>query len=229
MAADALLGQTYENFELIISDNASTDGTAGICNLYMKQDSRIRYIRQPPNIGAAPNHNFVAAHARGELIKWASADDLYAPELLERCIGALDEYPHIVLAHSWTALIDDGGRGNREDRVSAGAPPPCGRQNASGACSTENRGDDFYGVIRAEVFRGVRPQGSYHHADHTFVTDIALQGPFYQIPDWLFSRRDHLDRAERARPQARARCGRTWIHAGRTGCGTRAIRLYAEY
>ena len=48
---EALLGQSYEDFELIISDNASTDGTADICRRYEKQDSRIRYIRQPRNIG----------------------------------------------------------------------------------------------------------------------------------------------------------------------------------
>ena len=51
---EALLGQTYEDFELIISDNASTDGTADICQRYGKQDSRIRYIRQPRNIGLNP-------------------------------------------------------------------------------------------------------------------------------------------------------------------------------
>ena len=57
---EALLGQSYEDFELIISDNASTDGTADICRRYEKQDSRIRYVRQPHNIGLFPNHNFVS-------------------------------------------------------------------------------------------------------------------------------------------------------------------------
>ena len=66
---ESLLGQSYEDFELIISDNASTDGTADICRRYAKQDSRIRYIRQPHNIGSAPNHNFVIEQARGELFK----------------------------------------------------------------------------------------------------------------------------------------------------------------
>jgi glycosyltransferase involved in cell wall biosynthesis len=75
---EALLGQSYEDFELIISDNASTDGTADICRRYGEQDSRIRYVRQSRNIGCAPNHNFVVKEARGELFKWASDDDLYA-------------------------------------------------------------------------------------------------------------------------------------------------------
>ncbi len=62
---EALLGQTYEDFELIISDNDSTDGTADICRRYAKQDSRIRYFRQPRNIGCNPNHNFVIKQAPG--------------------------------------------------------------------------------------------------------------------------------------------------------------------
>ena len=61
---EALLGQSYEDFELIISDNASTDSTAGICQRYAEQDSRIRYIRQPHNIGLSPNHNFVLPGSR---------------------------------------------------------------------------------------------------------------------------------------------------------------------
>ena len=72
---EALLGQSYEDFELIISDNASTDGTADICRRYEKQDSRIRYVRQPRNIGLAPNHNFVLEQAREELFKWAYHDE----------------------------------------------------------------------------------------------------------------------------------------------------------
>ena len=55
---EALLGQSYGDFELIISDNASTDSTPDICQHYAQQDSRIRYFRQPHNIGLAPNHNF---------------------------------------------------------------------------------------------------------------------------------------------------------------------------
>ncbi len=106
---EALLGQTYEDFELIISDNASTDGTADICRRYEKQDPRIRYYRQERNIGCAPNHNFVIQQARGELFKTASHDDLYARDLLRLCVDALDEHPQVVLAHSWSAVIDGSG------------------------------------------------------------------------------------------------------------------------
>ena len=78
---DVLLGQSFADFELIISDNASTDGTGDICLRYDRQDSRVRYFRQPDNVGPGPNHNFVAEKARGELFKWAANDDLYACDL----------------------------------------------------------------------------------------------------------------------------------------------------
>ena len=96
-ALDALLGQTYEDFELIVSDNASTDGTADICRRYASSTS-IEYVRQPHNIGLVPNHIFVMEGAKSELFKWASHDDLYARDLLERCVQALDEDPSAVRA-----------------------------------------------------------------------------------------------------------------------------------
>src|SRR5690348_2515296 len=120
---DSLIEQTFEDFELIISDNASTDGTAGICRRYEKLDSRIRYFRQPRNIGGAPNHNFVARQARGELFKWVSADDLYARDLLERCVDALNDLPHVVLAHPWTATIDGSGAARAVEYSLATASP----------------------------------------------------------------------------------------------------------
>ena len=106
---NALLGQSYEDFELIISDNASTDSTADICRQYAKQDARIRYIRQGHNIGLAPNHNFVFRESRGALFKWAASDDLYGRDLMQRCVTALDEHPDVALAHSWEAAIDGNG------------------------------------------------------------------------------------------------------------------------
>jgi glycosyltransferase involved in cell wall biosynthesis len=224
---DTLLGQSYEDFELIISDNASTDGTADICHQYRNQDSRIRYFRQQRNIGLAPNHNFVFEQARGELFKWASHDDLYARDLLQRCVDALDENPHVVLAHSWTAIVDGSGAVAEKleyplTTVSLRAP------ERFHSMLFANGGDDVYGVVRANILRRTALHGSHHHADRTITTEIALQGPFYQVQDWLYFRRDHPEREERACPTLRTRCANM---DPRRADRLRhpAVRLYAEY
>jgi glycosyltransferase involved in cell wall biosynthesis len=223
---DALLGQSYEDFELIISDNASTDGTAEICRPYLKQDPRIRYIRQPHNIGAAPNHNFVVGKARGELFKWTSADDLYGRDLLKCCVDALDEYPRVVLAHTWTALIDSSGLVTEAIEyplaTASSRAPDRFRSMLYGKA-----GDDSYGVIRAEVLRRTSLHDSYHHADRTITAEFALHGPFYQVPDWLYFRRLHSEQAG-GRRKVRSRC--TVLDPRRANrIRHPAVRLYTEY
>ncbi|TNC28611.1 glycosyltransferase family 2 protein [Amycolatopsis alkalitolerans] len=202
---DALLGQSFEDFELIISDNASTDGTEEICRTYAAKDSRIRYIRLPQNIGAAPNHNFVFDEARGELFKWASHDDLYGRDLLLRCVEALDERPEMILAHSWNAIIDENSRVTQPFDYTLRTDSPHAPTRFR-SLLLEPGGDDFYGVIRSDVLRRVKPHNSYHHADRTFVAAVTLQGPFFQVPELLYFRRDHPTRAERANPTMRKRC-----------------------
>lgn len=202
---DSLLGQSYEDFELLISDNASTDGTADICRRYEQQDSRIRYIRLPRNIGLAPNHNMLVKQARGELFKWASHDDLYARELLEQCIAGLDEDPRVVLAHSWTAMIDGSGTITEKVEYPLATASLRAPERFRSALFADG-GDDTGGVMRTAVLRRTPLHGSYHHADRTVITEVSLHGPFYQVPDWLYFRRDHPERAERACPTVRSRC-----------------------
>jgi glycosyltransferase involved in cell wall biosynthesis len=225
---EALLGQTYTDFELIISDNASTDGTPEICESYAKQDSRIRYIRQPRNIGLSPNHNFVVREARGEMFKWAAADDLYGRDLLRCCVEALDEHPGVVLAHSYTAAIDaDGTVTHALDYPLATASPHAPERlrsflfGSSGLFETSGpqgrrlirvnndgilRACDEYGVIRTSVLRKIAPLGSYHHSDRIVVVELILRGPFHITPDWLYFRRDHPDRTYNVSPSLRTRC-----------------------
>ncbi|MGO9079746.1 MAG: glycosyltransferase family 2 protein [Streptosporangiaceae bacterium] len=223
---DALLGQSYENFELIISDNASTDGTADICRRYEKMDSRIRYVRQLRNIGCAPNHNFVIRQARGELFKTASHDDLYARDLLRLCIDTLDEHPDVVLAHSWSAVIDESGVVTNlvDYPVNTAAPRAPERFRSM---LFDGWGDDEGGVIRIDVLRRIALHDSYHFADRTFTTEIALHGPFYMVPDWLYFRRQHAGQGG-ARSTVRARCANLDPRRANR-LRHPAARLYAEY
>jgi glycosyltransferase involved in cell wall biosynthesis len=87
-ALDSLLAQTFTDFELIISDNASTDATQEICQEYAEQDSRIRYIRQSTNMGAMPNFTFVLDEARAEYFMWVAHDDKWSLNWLAELLAA---------------------------------------------------------------------------------------------------------------------------------------------
>ncbi|MBB4906294.1 glycosyltransferase family 2 protein [Actinophytocola algeriensis] len=223
---DALLGQSFEDYELIITDNASTDGTAGICKRYLKADSRISYHRLPRNIGAAGNHNHVFTLASGELFKWASHDDLYGRTLLERCVEFLDDNPDFVLAHSYNATIDSHGKIIEPYDYRIPTDSPSAAERFRGLLHAPG-GDDFYGVIRTADLRRVKPHDSYHHADRTFVMDMAMQGRFHQVAELLYFRRDHENRAERANPSIRSRCAN--LDPKRATGFNPAPRLLAEY
>ncbi len=222
---EALLGQSFTDFELIISDNASTDSTGDICRRYEKQDSRVRYFRQPRNIGLAPNVNFIIGQARGELYKEASHDDLYARDLLESCVEALDEYPQVVLAHSWTAKVDGSGKVTEASEYPLTTATPRAPERFR-SMLFDSGGDDDYGVMRMDVRRRIALMGSHHHSDRTITAEIVLHGPFYQVPDWLYFRREHS--GQNGHAPVRRRCANMdprranrWRHP--------AVRLYGEY
>lgn len=95
-AIESLLSQTFRDFEIIISDNASTDGTDRLCETYAASDRRIRYIRQARNLGALRNFTIVREAATGPYFMWAAADDCWQPRFLERCIREFNGDPDLV-------------------------------------------------------------------------------------------------------------------------------------
>ena len=97
-ALDSLLSQSYKNFELIISDNASTDGTQKICEEYIARDKRIRYIRQNENIEEL-NFEFVLKEARGNYFMWVSDDDVWDSRFVEECIKRFNTDKGLSLIH----------------------------------------------------------------------------------------------------------------------------------
>ena len=163
---------------------------------------------------------------RGELFKWASHDDLYARDLLRRCVEALDERPDVILAHSDQAVIDGDGKVKVPYEYGLATDSPHAPERFR-SLLFEPGGDDFYGVMRADVLRRVKPHDSYHHADRTFVAEITLHGPFHQVPELLYFRRDHPTRAERANPSKRSRCVN--LDPRRAGPLHPTPRLLAEY
>lgn len=98
----AILAQDFGDFELIISDNASTDRSAEICEGFARQDSRIRFVRQPSNRGATVNFRFVLDQARAPLFMWAAADDVRSPDFLTRTVAVLQSRPDVIAANCRT-------------------------------------------------------------------------------------------------------------------------------
>ena len=106
---ESILGQTFTDLELIISDNASTDDTEKICCRFAERDSRIRYFHNPENLGAARNFNITFELARGRYVKWQGHDDPIPPDFLEHCVAVLDNDPSVVLAYGRQIAIDEHG------------------------------------------------------------------------------------------------------------------------
>lgn len=114
IALDSLLAQTFTDFELIISDNASTDKTGEICEEYAEKDNRIRYVRQEENKGASFNFKFVLQQARGGYFMWAAHDDEWDRPFVEACVRGLESSQDKGLAFTNIVNIDSFGRTIRE-------------------------------------------------------------------------------------------------------------------
>lgn len=203
-AVESLLAQTFTDFELILLDNASTDGTERICMEFAARDSRVRYLREPVNTGGIRNHNRTVELARGEYFKWAAHDDNYAPTFVERCVQYLDSSPATVLAFCRTEFIDESGARLRayEHPLDLERPDP-GDRFLAYVFANHILVED-YGLMRTAVLRSTPLFGTFVWSDMVLFAELALRGPFHEIPEVLFFRRDHPQRAMRANKNARA-------------------------
>jgi glycosyltransferase involved in cell wall biosynthesis len=217
---ESLLAQTYANFEIVISDNASTDGTWSIIQSLAARDCRVRPFRTSRNLGGAWNHNRVLELACGEYFRWCGADDVIAPRFVEACVAALEQTPRAVLAFPMSVVIDEAG--NKIDRTRSllplDSPDPVRRfQSLLRALpATQNA---FYGLIRTDTLRRARPMGTFMANDRCLLAELSLMGPFVQIEEHLMFRRKHEENARRSvdeehrllRPEAQPRFGaREW-------------------
>jgi glycosyltransferase involved in cell wall biosynthesis len=198
-AIESLLGQTYPDFELIISDNASTDGTGSICSDFERRDGRIRYARSDVNVGAAANYNRLVEMARGDYFKWAAHDDLCLPGYLESCVAVLDANPGVVVCYPRTRIIDEEGRdrGPYQDDLHLTSPRSHERFRdvvfrEAGECNA------VFGLIRTGVLRKTGLIGNYPASDMILLSELALHGNFHEVPEALFQRRDHPTTSIRA-------------------------------
>jgi glycosyltransferase involved in cell wall biosynthesis len=202
-ALDSLLAQTFADFELILSDNASTDGTEAICREYAKKDSRIRFFRSETNYGAAWNFNNTFRMARGKYFKWAAHDDLHHPLFLERCVEILEQDASVVLCFARTAVIDSDGKEAGELIYRTDLHAASRKQRFLHFASTEHIVHEIFGLIRADVLRNTPLIGPYLGSDLVLLGKLSLYGPFIQVPERLFLHREH-DKRSMLNPQGAA-------------------------
>lgn len=191
-AIESILGQTFTDFSLLISDNASTDATEEICRRYAAQDSRIEYLRQPKNIGAGPNFNAAFRPGSAPYFKWAAHDDVLMPEYLAKCIELLDRDPSLSIAHSPAADIDAEGKQvgtyDYEMRLDGDTPSERFWKLLWTGYFTE-----VFGVFRSDCVARSPLMGSYVGGDRNFMADMLFQGNVGYVEEYLFLRRKHPD------------------------------------
>jgi len=189
-ALDSLLAQDYQNFEVIISDNASSDDTERICEEYAKRDCRVAYHRVSKNMGAIWNFNNVFELATGKYFMWAAYDDIRDPRCVSACVSALESHPEAALCCTKINFIDESGHQVESPRR-AYAIRPTGntrldrvRQVAQGEAPF-----DFYGLARTDVLADVRRQVPTWGFDVIVLLELCLRGPVVLVPETLFSYR----------------------------------------
>lgn len=204
-AIESVLDQNYTNFELIISDNASTDATEQICRDFSKKDKRIKYNRLPNNLGASNNFNNTFHLSKGKYFKWAAHDDVLEKNYLQRCVAFLEEHKEIGLCHTYSHLINKHGEKKGELKFDG---------------FNNQKKDNFHqfleflkyfrymqydvvvvnGLFRSKVLATTSLIGSYHSSDFVLTAQLIMNSRIHIIKEFLFNTRQHPQSSLAANP-----------------------------
>ncbi|MEM7231300.1 MAG: glycosyltransferase family 2 protein [Planctomycetota bacterium] len=198
---DHVLAQTHKDLEIIISDNASTDGTEEICREYVARDDRIQYHRNETNVGAAPNYNRTVNLSTGQFFKFMAHDDLIRPTYVETCLNSFDEYGEdVIVCYPKTIHIDDAGTEVEEysDRLDLDHEKP--QDRLSHYMQNVRQCNAAHGLMRLDGLRKTRLIGAYNNSDMIFLAELLLLGKIREVPEPLFLRRVH-EKSSRAANQ----------------------------
>lgn len=202
----SILAQDFGDFELIISDNASTDETEAICRELAAQDPRIRYYRNDTNVGAARNYNRVVELARGEYFKWAAHDDECHPSMIRRCVEVLDSAPaSVAMVYPLGELVDEHGVTLCAplDRIESRDARP--HRRLARLYWALNMCDPVFGLIRSNYLRQTQLIGPFFGADYVLLGELAMMGQIWELDEVLFRLRAHAKRSMKANASARER------------------------
>ncbi len=190
---ESILNQTFGDFELLISDNASTDHTESICREYAKKDERISYFRNEKNVGAGPNYNILFGKARAPYFRWHNADDLITPDAHKLCLQTLEQNPQAVLCYGKTKIIDGAGNHLSDYDDNLHITDSAIYDRFVKFNSIVGMTNAIYGLMRSDALRKTRLFGNFMASDTVFMGELIMYGTFIEIPEQLFFRRMHED------------------------------------
>jgi glycosyltransferase involved in cell wall biosynthesis len=228
---ESILEQSFSDFEVIISDNASTDETEAICREFARRDDRIRYHRRESNLGWVGNFNSLPPRASGAYFKWAAADDLLTPTYLEGAVRSLRGTPGAVVAAPRARYIDEHGQEITADKDSGrfvtedgevlqmleplpelASEDPVARFRAVVLGLTANLlATNLFGLIDLEALRKTCLIERYVGSDKVLLARLSFMGPLLDVPERAFLRRFHPEHLGRRSPREQA----TMMNPGR--------------
>lgn len=216
-AIESILAQTFTDFELIISDNASTDDTEAICRAFAAKDGRIHYHRSPVNRGASWNYNQTFDLSSGQYFRWHAADDAMEPELLAKSVAILDNQPEVVLVFTWVQDIDEEGNPLLLKKSGVGSRLPLPHQRFKGLSTVKPafNCEEVFGMARRDILAKTKLIAPYSDSDRTLLAELGLYGPFYEIEEALFLHRLHDNGSVVVNPDRQSRTA--WFDTSKAG------------
>ena len=192
-AINSILGQTFGDLELVISDNASTDSTTDIIRSFADRDARVRWSRFEDNRGAAPNYNHVFEQANGRYFKWAAHDDILKPEFIETCVEAHRvEGPDVVTVYPPSEFIDEFGAVTHRDLDTQHTDSARSAVRAYQVLQRMSMAHAVFGLHDAAQLRRTGLIGNFVSSDYVLLLQLALLGQIVQLDaEPLFQRRVH--------------------------------------
>lgn len=192
-ALECLLSQTWNNLEVVISDNASTDRTQDICQATAAADSRVRYVRQGANLGAMGNFQFVLEEAKGQYFMWAACDDCWDADWIDELMHSLTSRADAIAAYGRLQHIDPSGMPMKHPANAATFPYDGGvlarRLKYFLQFEGNGKANPIYAIFRREALRGLMLRD--YPYDYLIVFDLLRKGPFLSVPQVALYKRIH--------------------------------------
>jgi len=183
LALDSLLAQDHPSFEIVLSNNGSTDSTDAICTAYARQDPRIHYLSSSMNRGAAWNFNHVVNNARGKYFMWAAHDDIWRADCLSLYSNALDRDARAVLVYCRAQPIGSEGQSIGPPYSGFANDSPSSRARFRRVLEHWELHAAIYGMFRIEALKRTRLLLSCVSADVILIAEVALQGTTIELAE----------------------------------------------